>query len=127
MNKKLLVLGGSINVLFTIFHIWLVWQLSQLTGLSPEIKSLLLMLALGGVLIIGYAAYVSLFCIKDMLTTKLGNTAMILVIVIYTSRAAEEIVLAPKFSPLIFCTCLVTAIIYVLTMVYNRKTGVTCK
>ncbi|HPG39622.1 MAG TPA: hypothetical protein PLP19_20335 [bacterium] len=121
MKKKLLFVGGIINVLFTIFHVWLAWQISQITGLSSEIHALLLMLAFGGTLMIGFAAYASLFCIQQMLTTRLGKATMILVVLIYSTRALEEIVIAPKFSPLIFSACLVTALVYLLALTLPQK------
>jgi len=121
MKKKLLFVGGIINVLFTIFHVWLAWQISQITGLSPEIHALMLMLAVGGILMIGFAAYASLFCIRNIFATKLGKITIFFIILIYGSRALEEIVIAPKFSPLIFSVCLVTTFVYLVALTLSQK------
>ncbi len=121
MRKRLLVAGGVINVLFTVFHIWLTWQLTKIAGLTPEIKALLIMLCVGGTTMIGFAAYTSLFCIQNMLTTKLGKATLLFIILIYSSRAVEEIVLEPHFSALIFVTCLITALVYGLVMVLPHE------
>jgi hypothetical protein len=42
---------------------------------------------------------------------------LILIAVFYASRALEEIVLAPRFSPIIFAVCLLVAIIYLTALI----------
>ena len=50
------------------------------------------------------------------MTTGLGKTTMILIALFYATRAAEEIVLAPYFSPMIFGVCLAVAMVYALAV-----------
>ena len=116
MSKRLLLIGGVMNGFFTIFHIWLGWQIQMLPDLLPDYKALMQMLNVGVVLIIALATFVSFYCRRDLLTTDLGKTTMILIALFYGTRAAEEIILAPSFSPMIFGICLVVAMIYVLAI-----------
>jgi hypothetical protein len=116
MSKILIILGGVLNGLFTVFHIWLGWQIYSLQGLLPEHKALMLMLNVGGILLIGFATFASLFCIKDVLTTRLGKATIFLIILLYASRAVEEIIISPGFSLVIFTTCLAVAAIYALAL-----------
>lgn len=117
MNNRLLFVGGILNGFFTIFHIWLGWQIQMMPGLSSDHRALMQMLNVGGILILAFATFVSLWCKRDLITTGLGKTTMILIALFYASRALEEIVLAPSFSPLIFGICLAVSIVYILVMV----------
>lgn len=116
MIKKMLLVGGIINVIFTIFHFWLGWQIYSLEGILPGHKALMFMLNAGGILIIGYAAFASLFCIDDLVSTKLGKSTLLLAIFIYASRALEEIIISPAFSIVIFDSSLAVAAIYALAL-----------
>ena len=116
MSKRLLLIGGVMNGFFTVFHIWLGWQIQLIPDLLPDYKALMQMLNVGVVLVIAFATFVSFFCVRNLLTTDLGKTTMILIALFYAIRAAEEIILAPSFSPMIFGICLVVAMIYVLAI-----------
>ena len=116
MSKRLLLIGGVMNGFFTVFHIWLGWHIQMLPGLLPDYKALMQMLNVGVVLIIAFAMFVSFFCRRDLLTTILGKTTLILIALFYATRAAEEIVVATSFSPMIFGVCLAVALIYVLAV-----------
>jgi hypothetical protein len=117
MSRRLLLVGGFFNTLFTLFHVWLGWQIQMLAGLLPEYKSLMLMLNVGGILTIAFATFASFFCMEDLLNTRLGKATVILVALYYTTRAIEEIILSPEFSPVIFGVCLLVAMVYVLVIV----------
>lgn len=116
MSKWLLLIGGVVNGLFTAFHIWLGWQIQLLPDLLPDYKALMQMLNVGVVLIIAFAAFASFFCARDLLTTRLGKTTLILIALFYAVRAAEEIIVSTSFSPVIFGVCLLVALIYVLAL-----------
>jgi hypothetical protein len=116
MSKRLLLIGGVMNGFFTVFHIWLGWQIQRLPDLLPDYKALMQMLNIGGVLIIAFATFVSFFCVRDLLTTGLGKTTLTLIALFYATRATEEIVLATSFSPVIFGICLAVALVYVLAV-----------
>lgn len=121
MAKRLIFIGGIINVLFTVFHFWLGWQIYSLEGILPGHKALMLMLNTGGILIIGFAAFASLFCMDDLVSTKLGKSTLLLVILIYASRALEEIIISPVFSIVIFASCLAVAAIYALALTATMR------
>jgi hypothetical protein len=125
MSKQLLLTGGIFNCIFTFFHIWLGWQIQLMSGLLPDYKALMQMLNVGVILIVAFATFVSLFCARDLMTTGLGKTTTILIALFYATRAAEEIVLSPSFSPIIFGVCLVVAIVYVLAIieVFHKSTA----
>jgi len=126
MSKRLLLIGGVMNGFFTVFHIWLGWQIQLIPELLPDYKALMQMLNVGVVLVIAFATIVSFFCVRDLLTTSLGKTTMILIALFYATRAAEEIILAPSFSPMIFSICLVAAVLYILAIAEAaRKPDVT--
>ena len=116
MSKRLLLIGGVMNGIFALFHIWLGWQIQMLPDLLPDYKALIQMLNVGGILTIAFATFVSFFCTDDLMTTGLGKTTMILIALFYATRAAEEIVLAHNFSPMIFGVCLAVAMVYVLAV-----------
>jgi hypothetical protein len=116
MSKRLLLIGGVLNGFFTVFHIWLGWQIQLIPDLLPDYKALMQMLNVGVVLIIAFATFVSLFCTRDMLTTILGKTTLVLIALFYATRAAEEIVVATNFSPMIFGVCFLVALVYVLAV-----------
>lgn len=116
MSKRLLLAGGIFNAFFTVFHIWLGWQIQMLPALLPEYKSLMLMLNVAGILTIAFATFASFFCVDDLLGTGLGRATIVLVVLFYAARAIEEIILAPQFSTVIFSVCLAVAIIYMLAI-----------
>jgi hypothetical protein len=116
MSKRLILAGGIFNAFFTVFHIWLGWQIQMIQDLLPEYKSLMQMLNVAGTLTIAFATFASFFCMDDLLGTGLGRATIILVAIFYASRAIEEIILAPQFSPVIFGVCLVVAMIYMLAI-----------
>ncbi len=116
MSKRLLLIGGVMNGFFTLFHLWLGWQIQILPDLLLDYKVLMQMLNVGVVLVIAFATFASFFCIRDLLTTSLGKATLALIALFYATRAAEEIILSPAFSPLIFGLCALVAIVYVLAM-----------
>lgn len=111
MSKKLLVIGGILNTLFFILHVVLAYQVHNLTQLASGYRGLLEALSIGGVLFIFFFAFVSFFCQADVLGTQLGRAVLVLVSVLYLSRAAEEFFLF-KFNPVIFAACTLTGVLY---------------
>jgi hypothetical protein len=47
-----------------------------------------------------------------MLGTRLGRLVVLFVFMLYGSRAAEEIFVTPRFSPVIFIVCTLLALLY---------------
>jgi len=111
MPRVLLTIGGVLNSLFFLLHLLLGYQIHNLTQVAAPLRGLMQALNVGGVLFILFFAVASFFCQADLLQTRLGRLVLLLITVLYLSRAAEEFILF-KFSPLIFVTCTLTGFIY---------------
>jgi len=119
MNQTLLVVGGSLNVLFGLLHIWMGWGFHQATNLSRDYRAVLEMLNVGTMLFVFFFAYASFFCAREMLTTWLGKAVLVLILLSYLSRAVEEVILSPTFSVAIFATCLLVAGVYLAAILWK--------
>jgi len=111
MSRVLIAAGAILNFLFGLFHIWLFWSIYQAKGLSHGIHGLMLGFAVGGTLSIFFMAYVSAFCARELLTTGIGRSVLVLVALTYLSRAVEEFVWFNS-SFFIFFSCLLVGLIY---------------
>jgi len=120
MTKKLLIAGGVFNVIFTLFHCFLGWKIREMTNIPPAQLAIMQELNFGSLLMIAFAAYASLFCTNDLLTTKLGKAALVFITLFYAARALAEIVISPGFSIVIFGICLLVALIYLLIILRTR-------
>jgi hypothetical protein len=112
MNRILLRIGGLVNAFFVVFHVWLGYLIHTSPGIAAGNRPLMEMLNVGGVLIILLFAVSSLCYVEEMLGTKLGRMMLLFVFLFYGSRAAEEIVISPRFSPPIFVVCALLAGLY---------------
>jgi putative effector of murein hydrolase len=102
-------LGGSLNVLSGLLHLWLSWEFHRATHLSPDDRALMEMLNVVVTLLIFFFVYASFFRGKELLTTALGKAVLVLIVLMYVSRAIEEIILSPAFSIVILAMCLIVA------------------
>lgn len=121
MKRTLLTIGGGLNVLFGLLHLWLGWGFHQATHLPPNDHALMEMLNVGAILFVFFFAYVSFFCGKELLTTALGKAVLVLILLMYVSRAIEEIILSPTFSIVIFATCLLVAGVYLAAILWKGE------
>lgn len=112
MNTWLLRVGGAWNAFFTLFHALSAYGIQTAPGLDPAVRALLQMLNTGVILMLAYAAFVSFARGRELLTTSVGRATTVLVALFYGVRAAEEVLLSPSFSPVIFAVCLLVATIY---------------
>lgn len=114
MSKILLNFGAVINLLFGAFHMWLgtVIQTSDSFARAPEMRPLMLVLNISTALLILLFAYASFFCKKDLLTTRLGKSILVLAALFYLLRAVEEIIFF-KFSFVIFIPCTLIGVMYI--------------
>jgi hypothetical protein len=92
-----------------------------LPGIAAGDRPLMEMLNVGGVLIILLFAISSLCHVEEMLGTKLGRVMLLFVFLFYGSRAVEEIVISPKFSPVIFIVCTLLAALYLFLFLRTAK------
>jgi hypothetical protein len=125
MNKKLLFVGGLFNGFFTLFHLFLGWHIQSLTSLPPAQQALMQELNIGCVLTLALFTFASLFCADDLLETRLGKATLVFTTLYYAARGVAEILLAPRFSPLIFGACLLVAFLYLPGIFASRKANVT--
>ena len=119
MKQTLLVIGGGLNVLFGLLHIWLGWEFHHATHLSPDDRALMEMLNVGAILFVFFFAYASFFCRKELLSTALGKAVLVLILLTYLSRAIEEVILPPTFSIVIFAACLLVAGVYLAAILWK--------
>ena len=110
MQQTLIVIGGGLNVLFGLLHIGMGWEFHHATRLLPADRALVEMLNVSTALLVFFFAYASFFSRQELLTTALGKTVLVLVLLMYLSRAIEEVVLSPAFSAAIFGACFVVGL-----------------
>ncbi|MFZ5434286.1 MAG: hypothetical protein ACOZB3_11010 [Calditrichota bacterium] len=120
MAKILLLIGGLLNALLTIFHV-LFWKLfdwpAKLMYMTPDDRALMQVFNIHGVLTIGLFTYVSLFHRRELLTTGLGRVMCIAIAVYYYVRALNSLIFWDVTIPeeaVIFVICLGIGVIYTL-------------
>ena len=123
MKKILLITGGVFNIILTIFHIFLGYKISLFENIAPGYRELMIMLNVGGTLFILLFAIASLAYTKDMLTTRLGKLLIVFIILLYASRAVEEIIVSSHFSLLIFIVCVIIALDYLSILLIPERNG----
>ncbi len=111
MLRFLLLVGGVVNLLFGLFHLWLGNQI-RLSSLPEGVRGLMLAFDLGGTLFIFFFAYASFFRRRDLESTRLGQATLALCALTYWVRAVEELVLF-SFTPAVFFSCFLAGAIYV--------------
>jgi hypothetical protein len=122
MNKRIiLTIGGILNSLFALFHVYLVYVIMQFDNLTAGYKALMIMLGVGGTLMIAFLAWASLRYRDEMLNTRLGNAVIALSVLVYLTRALEEIWIAPVFSFPIFIACLAVSVIYLFLLMKSDE------
>lgn len=121
MHKKMVRIGGVINAIFVLFHLFLGYALHTLPGVSVEVRALLTMLNVGGVLFILFFALAFLCFPAEAVGTRIGRLALLFSALLYGTRAIEEFILAPRVSPLIAAVCTLTAALFVAIFLKTRR------
>ena len=122
--KRLIFVGGVINLVFALFHVYLIFQIDKLTGITQQLKILMHMFNVGGILMVSLFVYASLFCTRDVAEQRLGKVISVFVFLVYFTRAAEEILFRGwDFSPVIFFSCLAVSLLYlyILYLMVRKK------
>ncbi len=112
MRKTLILVGGALNALFFLLHVLLEWSYHQASALSVNVRAPLEAFAIGGTVMVGFMAFVSLAFPHELLATKVGRSTSVVIILTYALRAAEEFVIFPRVSWLITIACLAVAGLY---------------
>jgi hypothetical protein len=118
VNKSLLIIGGVINFLLAIFHFsfWKIFNWPEsLHLLSPTNQGIMQVLNIH----IGYVAliftYVSFFCHRELLSTKLGKSIISSIIIFYVLRGINQLIfweISIPSSVLVSLFCVLVACIY---------------
>jgi len=121
MQKILLTIGGVFQVLLGLFHVWLGWRIHHWSEVSVDARALMAALNVGGILFVFFFAYVSFFCKKELLSTVIGTAVLVLILLMYLSRAAEEVLIFPGFSVPIFVVCVLVSGIYLVPLLVPAR------
>ena len=122
MGKKVVMLGGALNAIFTLFHVYLGYRIHQFQDIAPGYRGLMEMLNAGGVIVIGLFAYVSLSAAQELLETKVGRAVLWGSFLTYAWRAVEEFTIASRVSPVILVACLLVAAVYMTAIILAGQT-----
>ncbi len=118
MNKYLLICGGVINLLLAGFHIsfWKIFNWPEsLVSLSPVNLGIMQVINIHLAFVILVFAYISIFCYRELLLTKLGKSIVVSIILFYILRGVNQLIfwdIAMPNSALIALFCLFVAGIY---------------
>ncbi len=118
MNKYLLICGGVINLLLAGFHIsfWKIFNWPEsLVSLSPVNLGIMQVINIHLAFVILVFAYISIFCYRELLSTKLGKSIVVSIILFYILRGVNQLIfwdIAMPNSALIALFCLFVAGIY---------------
>lgn len=112
MRKTLFTIGGIVNILFGLFYIWMGRAIHLSDSLTPGNHGLMLIFNIGTILLIFFFAYISFFCQRDLVGTKLGKTTLVLIAMLYFLRAIEEPIFF-LFSPVVMIPCFLVGGIYI--------------
>lgn len=118
MSKYLLICGGVINLLLAGFHIafWKIFNWPEsLVSLSPLNQGILQVINIHLAFVILVFAYVSIFCHRELLSTKLGKSIVVSIILFYILRGINQLIfweIVMPNSALIALFCMLVAGIY---------------
>jgi len=118
MNKYLLICGGFINLLLAGFHLsfWKIFNWPEsLVSLSPVNLGIMQVINIHLAFVVLVFAYVSIFCHRELLSTKLGKTIVVSIILFYILRAINQLIFWDIVMPnsvLITLFCIFVAGIY---------------
>lgn len=128
MNKLLITIGGIINLIGVIFHLSLYKILNwseSLNSLSNLNHGVMLILNNHVALTVFIFSYISFFCYKDLVSTKLGKAMMFFISFFYIARGIEDFIMYDKqnllYSSGLFIFCLITALLYLIPLIRITK------
>jgi len=110
MNGPIAMLCGVLNAAFLAFHLLLAAWIQRMP-LVPDARALMHAFNICGLLMIGFLAYAFLFC-RGELGTRIGRGAILLGALVYLTRAADELALFIRPSPVIVAICVVAGALH---------------
>ena len=108
-----------LNLLLALFHVFLCYRIFDLFGSKP-FYPLMEMLGIGGMLLIFFLAFTSLFCSAELVKTGVGRSVIVLNILIYLARVLGEVILFPRPSSLVIGPCALLALLYAYIYFWGR-------
>ena len=124
--KKYLIIGGILNVLLGIFHLFF-WNIfdwpNTISCLSVENKGIMEVLNIQLTITILFFGYISIFHPKDLLSTKLGNIIILFITLFYVIRLFNEFIFWPINSVTFISSILLVVFIllYLIPFISIRK------
>jgi hypothetical protein len=118
MNKILIICGGVINLLLAGFHLafWKIFDWPEsLLSLSPINLGIMQVINIHLAFVVLVFAYISIIHHQELLSTKLGKSIVVSIIIFYILRAINQLVFWDIYLPdtaLMVILCLVVAGIY---------------
>lgn len=122
MRRALVMVGGVLNALFVLFHIWMGWRLHVGPAVPEGWRPLLETFNDVGAFELVFFAVVSLAWPAELLATKIGRAVVVLIVATYVGRALCEFVIYPQATPMIVGTCLVLAGVYAAAWLLPERT-----
>lgn len=115
MSSALLVIGGIVQLAFAAFHVLLGISIQQSDTLDAGTRGLLHAMNVFGITAVLFFAYCSLFCRKELVTTRLGRATLVFIALVFLTRAVESPLLF-GFEPMICAVCVLAALLYVIPL-----------
>jgi hypothetical protein len=118
-TKRLLQIGGIINLLFAVFHLsfWKLFNWQQgLASLSPDNRAIMQVLNIHTAYILAVFFIVSIAFPNEMIATKLGRMFGMAIAGFWILRAVNEAVfwdLSSGRSWVLIAVCLAIAVLYI--------------
>ncbi len=131
MNKILLLIGGIINLLFSLLHLTLGKALNwseTLSCLTLDNRATIYTLNIHLAFTCLVFAYLSLFHRKDMLTTGIGRAITAAIGLFYILRAASQVIyngLSAPGTPFGLILFLSVSLLYVVPTLWRRPATLT--
>ena len=121
--KTLIIIGGFLWLAFFVFHIFF-WKLfdweNDLENVTKTNKAIMQVLNLCLMLVFLIFAYISIFQTEELLTTSLGKTLLVGMVLFAVFRAIEQVIffdLKNVRSKIVLFVALLGATIYLIPLV----------
>ena len=121
MIGKILLTGGIVNILMALFHVYLGYEISQSNSVTEAGMALILALNFALTIVFFFFGYIGIFQRKELVSTRIGKYSLIVIAVIYITRAFEEFILF-EFSAFWFILCFALGFLYLTPFIFRKMT-----
>ncbi len=119
MIGRILLTGGIVHVIMAIFHIYLGYDIYRDGSVSRFSMGLIQALNFALTCVFFFFGYISIFHRKELVSTQIGKITMLLISVIYITRALEEFILF-EFSLFVFLLCFIVGLLNLVPFVFRK-------